>query len=243
MARPVLIAWRTYIAPITALRPVRWGVPLGLLLIVIIAAGRFTGLVPREALAELQRFLLLPGIPLLAAVLGEMALRDGITQRTLLYSLLGPVSRATLASVRTAATGTLLAFGALVLLIATKLIAGGPWDALLRELVTVLLAAWAYTAMASVVHLLTSRGLIVNVALYGIFDYPLGRLPIALRLLAPSHHVRTLADLHDPLPIPLTVPVPEADPIAAIAILAAVAALATLGAALLFANKRLPDLC
>jgi len=58
-------------------------------------------------------------------------------------------------------------------------------------------------------------------------------------VLAPSHHVRTLADFSDPLHIPITVPVAPADPIVSTLVLLVVAVAATLAVAALFANKKL----
>jgi len=243
MTRPALIAWRSYIAPITTLRAARIGVPIAVLLLAAIAAGRFLGLIPPEALSDLQHFIILPGVPLFAALLGEMALRDGITQRTLLYPLLGPVPRGTLAAVRTTAAALLLAAATVALMAALKLIAGGFGPGAAREMAAIVLASCVYTALAGVVHILSSRGLILNLAIYAVCDYPLGRLPVGLRVLAPSHHVRTLADFSDPLRIPISVPVAAADPLASTLVLLVIAAVATLAVAAIFANKKLPELC
>ncbi len=243
MIRSALIAWRSYIAPITTLRAARIAIPIGILLIAAVAAGRFLGLVSPESLSDFQHFIILPGVPLLAALLGEMALRDGITQRTLLYPLLGPVPRGTLAAVRTAAAALLLAAATVALMVVLKLIAGDLGQGTARELAAIVLGACVYTALAGVVHLLSPRGLILNLAIYAIFDYPLGRLPIGLRVLAPSHHVRTLADFSDPFRIPITVPVPSADPLVSTLVLLVVATGATLAGAAIFANKKLPELC
>lgn len=243
MTQSILIAWRGYLAPITTLRAARIGVPIAILLLAAVAAGRFTGLIPPEALEGLQQFIILPGVPLFAALLGEMALRDGITQRTLLYPLLGPVPRGTLAAARTAAAALLLATGTVTLMAAIKLIAGDFGPGAARELAALVLGSCAYTALAGVIHLISPRGLILNLALYAVADYPLGRLPVGLRVLAPSHHVRTLADFSDPLRIPISVPVAPADPIVSTLVLIAIAIAATLAVAALFANKKLPELC
>ncbi len=243
MTRPALIAWRTHLAPIATLRATRIGVAAGVLLVAIVAAIRFTGLIPPDDLGALQRFVILPGVPIFAALLGEMALRDGITQRTLLYPLLGPVPRGTLAAVRTAATATLLAAATMAIIVALKLNAGGPWTNIVRELIAVALASFAYTSLAGIVHLVSPRGLILSLALYGIFDYPLGRLPISLRVLAPSHHVRTLADIPDPFSIPISVRVAEASPAGSAVALAVVVLAALFAGAAIFANKKLAELC
>ncbi len=243
MNRSVLIAWRSYIAPITTLRAARIGFPVGFLLVAGVAAGRFLGLIAPESLRELEHFIILPGVPLFAALLGEMALRDGITQRTLLYPLLGPVPRGTLALVRTAAAALLLAAATIALMVVLELIAGDLGPGTVRELAAILLAVCVYTALAGVVHLLSPRGLILNLAIYAVLDYPLGRLPVGLRVLAPSHHVRTLADFSDPLQIPISVPVAPADPLVSTVVLLVIAAAATVTGAAIFANKKLPELC
>jgi hypothetical protein len=243
MTRPALIAWRTYLAPLATLRAARIGVPIVLFLIAAVAALRFSGLIKPDTLRDLQHFVILPGIPLFAALLGEMALRDGITQRTLLYPLLGPVPRGTLATVRTAATAALLAVASIALLIVLRLIAGGPWTNIMRELVAVVLAAFAYTSLAGIVHLVSPRGLILSLALYGIFDYPLGRLPISLRVLAPSHHVRTLADISDPFSIPISVHVAAASPAGSAVVLVIIVLVALVAGAVIFTNKKLAELC
>jgi len=242
MTRAALIAWRTYLAPIATLRATRIGVAAGVFLVAAVAAIRFSGFVSPDTLRDLQHFFILPGVPIFAALLGEMAVRDGITQRTLLYPLLGPVPRGTLAAVRTAATAALLAAATIAVLMALKLIAGGPWTNIARELVGVVLASFAYTSLAGIVHLISPRGLILNLALYGIFDYPLGRLPISLRVLAPSHHVRTLADIPDPISIPISVRVASASPAGSAVALVVIALAALVVGAAIFANKKLAEL-
>ena len=243
MNRSVRIALRGYLAPMMALRPLRIGSSVAVLLLASLGFGRVMGFISADALADLRAYVFIPGIPLFATLFGEIALRDGITQRTLLYPLMGPVSRHTLAAVRTLTTGVLLFLGTLILLIAIKLLAGDGWSSFAREVCALLLGCCTYAALAGVLHLLTSRGLVLALGVFGLLDYPLGRLPVALRSMAPSFHVRVLADAQDSFALPFTVAVPAADPLGSTFILIALTVAGTVVAALIFGRRNLPGLC
>jgi len=111
----ISIAFWTYVIPMTATRAMRIGLGLFFVFVISIVVLYMSGFVPKEfidtALIGLRHFLVMAGLPVAAVLLSEIPVRDGITHRTLLYPLLGPVPRVTLSIVRLLATGTILAIG------------------------------------------------------------------------------------------------------------------------------------
>lgn len=237
------IAFDGFLAPLFATKGFRRLLFALVVILVGLIVLYYVGWIDRKDLTEIRHLFILPGLPIGAALLGEMALRDGITQRTLLYVLMGPVSRPWLAAVRTVATGFLLATGVATGLIVLHALRGRSWDQLPLELVATLLGALAYTSLFGVVHLITRRGLVTCLALYGVFDQVLGRLPFSLRLLAPSYHLGVLTDVQDTFNLPVSVSAASSSEWASAFALVAITVAGVAAAALLFSRKPLGELC
>lgn len=237
------IALRSFVAPMASLRGFRAALVMAVLIFAVLALGRFSGIISPDLLASLRAFIIIPGIPLLAIPIAEMALRDGITHRTLLLPLMGPTPRPTLAVVRTLATGLILFAGVALLLVATRAMARAGFAGAGRELWAALLASLAYVAIYGLLHLVTRRGLIAGLALLGTLDYPLGRMPFAIRSIAPSYHVRVLADQIDSFPLPIFIEMPAASTFTSTITLAIWIVAVTFVTAVIFSRKNLPTLC
>lgn len=199
--------------------------------------------ISESTLSGLHSFALVPGLPLAAILLSEMPLRDGIRQRTLLYPLLGPVSRGQLAAVRTLATAGLLALTVGFLVLVTGLFRPGGIGMVGRELAAVALAAPAYIGLFGVVHMLTRRGLIAGLVIYGLFDEPLGRLPFAIRNLSPSYHYRVLLDRLVEIDLPITLGAPDDSVAVSVGVLLVMGIALTAAGAYLFSRRNLGELC
>ena len=162
--RDISIAFWTYLLPITSTRAFRVGIVIFLLFIGVIGLGFMIGFFASNAseamLSGLRMFLVVPGLPVAAILFSEMALRDGIRQRTLLYPLLGPVPRTTMAVVRTLVTAALLVIGLSLLLLVVFALQRGEGGFPARELMAVLLGSFAYMGLFGLVHLVSRRGLI-----------------------------------------------------------------------------------
>lgn len=237
------IAWKSLTAPMASTRGFRAALVMAFLILAVIALGRISGIISPGLLNDLRAFIIMPGIPLLAIPISEMALRDGITHRTLLLPLLGPAPRPTLAVVRTLATGLILFTGVALLLLVARAVALAGFGGLGRELWAALLATLTYVALFGLLHLLTRRGLITGLAVLGILDYPLGRMPFAIRVIAPSFHVRVLSDRIDSFPLPIFIDMPAASVFTSTITLALWIAALTFLTAVVFARKNLPTLC
>lgn len=243
MAVAVGIAFWSYLAPMASARALKVSIAVALLFLCIVLVGHGLGWISRESLAEVRAFAIIPGLPVAATLLSEMALRDGITHRTLLYPLLGPVSRTTLAVVRTAVTGLVLFTGTTLVVLLLRVLERASWGAFPRELLALLLASLAYTGLFGLVHLITRRGLIVSLILFGLFDNSIGRLPFSLRVIAPSYHLRYLAHLEKPLPIPIDLEPGGGSVLGSTIFLLALAAATTALSAWFFSRKNLGELC
>ena len=243
MIRDIRIAFFSYLASLASSRATRRASILAILLLLAVCAGRFSGLLPPATFSDIAAFVILPGVPLFAVLLSEMTLRDGLGNRTLLYPLLGPVSRGRLATVRTIATGLLLFLGAALLLAVVKALGGLAFTNYPRELLAMLLGSLAYVAIFGFIHLLSNKALIISLGLYAILDEPFGRLPFTLRNLAPSYHLRVLADKIDSMPIPVAIETAGASiPISTVVLIALLLIFGGL-TALLFSRKNLVSLC
>ncbi len=247
MSRPAVIAYRAYLAPMLATRGFKLSIIFGFVYIGLaglamvlgeIAPGMFAG-----ALESIRISLIVPGIPVAAILFGEMPLRDGIRQRTLLYQLLGPVPRPVLAAVRTLMTAGLLAAGACVLMLATRVLSGAGLENYGREIWAIVLGAVAYTGIFGLIHVANRRGLIGGLAFYFVFDQSLGQLPFALRRLSPSYHLSVLADRVIDFHFPVSVTPPEPSMLVSSMVLAAIGAVTLVATAILFTRKSLGDLC
>jgi hypothetical protein len=160
-----------------------------------------------------------------------------------LYPLLGPVPRKTLALVRTLATAGVLAVGISIVVVIVRLVQNEGLALLGRELLAVWLGAGAYVGLFGIVHLITRRGLIGGLALYGLLDDPLGRIPFALRNLSPSYHMRVLADQEMEISLPIAIVPPASSFLASTVVLIVLAALFAAVAAFLFSRKNLAEIC
>jgi hypothetical protein len=248
MRRQAEIALWTYLIPLASTRAFR----IGLLIVVL-----FLGMVGLSVLLRsisdvfasfsfrgLREWVIVPGVPLLAILFSEIPIRDGIRQRTLLYPLLGPVSRNMLALVRTGATAVMLAAGASLAVILVRLLHGSGLSPLPGELLAIWLAAAVYIPLFGVFHLITRRGLIAGLGFYAMLDAPMARLPFELRNVSPSFHVRVLADQVieiEGLPIPIQAP--ETSMLVSVIVLLIIAAVFLGLGGFLFGRKDLGEIC
>jgi hypothetical protein len=242
-----VIALRSYLVPLVAARALKLVV---LLLVGVLGlAGISLMLSPlsdffaRESLDGLRRAVVFPGLPILAILMSEIPLRDGIRHRTLLYPLLGPVSRFTLAWVRTLATGVVLALLLTLVISVIRLLAKHTEISWERELLAIGFGAPAYIALYGLVHMLVRRGLIAGLGILMLFDGPLSQMPFALRMLAPSYHVNVLADQVIDFKLPVPIPAPEPSIPVSIAVLVGMTVVLTLGVGIVFGKKDLGELC
>ena len=237
------IAFWSYIAQLAPARAIKLFLGIAALLIIGAYAGHSSGLIPRAFFENLHGSLIVLGIPLFATLLSEISLRDGISNRTLLYPLLGPVSRSTVATVRTLTTGLLLFLGTSALVTIVRLICEVPWATYPRELCAILLGSLVYVAIAGFVHLLTTKGLITSLAIFSILDHPIGRLPFSLRNIAPSYHTRILADQTDTFALPISVGISHTPFIGSLIYLIVLTTIAIVATAFVFKRKNLGKLC
>jgi hypothetical protein len=129
------------------------------------------------------------------------------------------------------------------MVLAVRLICSAPLGAFPRELLALFLGSFTYGALGSVLHLITSKGLIAGLAVFGGLDFAIGRLPFSMAQIAPSYHVRVLADQMDAFTIPIALDAPDPSVFAAAVTLIACAAAGTAVAAILFARRNLATLC
>ena len=200
MLEAFAIAWRTQRISLLASSKTRRGLILYALALALgLVLTLFVGNADGESV---QRMILTYLLPLLSLLMAESITREGMTQRTLLYPLLGPVPRGVLAGAR------LLVMVALTfMLLALPMLLLG-WEGLRAALWALLalgLGAYFYIGLAALVHGFTRRGLIAGLAFFWIFDLQLARIPLGLRQLAPLSHVWTVAGL-DKLPNPFGLP-------------------------------------
>ena len=209
----------------------------------LVLAGIVTGMLPREALDEIRYRLLMPGVPLASLVVSELALRDGISQRTLLYAHLGPVSRQTQALVRTGITAGLLAIHMVVLVGVLSLVSGASVTVAGRHILAVRVGVMAYVTLGGLVYLYVRRGLVAGLLLYVLVDLPLGSLPFSMRNLVPSAHVLIVAGHAPALNVHGVIQTPDASWILSLGILGLFAAGAMVLTAYRFGRLDLSELC
>jgi len=230
-----------------ATRAMRIGIALCALFVLaavlIFASGAVSSTFMFEALNSMRHFLVMVGLPVGAVLLSEIPIRDGITHRTLLYPLLGPVPRTTIALVRLVVTAAVLALVTSVLLVLIRALLKDGFEFLPRELLAVTLGAFAYVALFGLIHLFNRRGLITGLAVLLIFDLPLGRLPFSLRNVSPSYHLGVIANQQETMHLPISFGSPATSLPTSIGVLVVIAVV--FGAAVVFGFKRknLGDLC
>lgn len=240
-----LVAFWTYVLPMTSLRAIRIGILLLLGLVGLVALAIALGAISEDAteamLLALRGFVVFPGVPIGAILLSEMPVRDGIRHRTLLYPLLGPVSRPTLAIVRTLTTGCVLALGSVLayLLLYVFLREGN----VARDLLAVTVGSFVYVAVFGLVHLMSDRGLTGSLAVFVLLDWPIGLLPLGLRNLSPSYHFKVIADRDTIMQLPLSIGLPSQSLSLSLLLILVLGALFLAASAYLFKRRSLGEIC
>jgi hypothetical protein len=240
------IAFWTYVLPMMSLRAIRIGLFLLLGLVGLVALAIGLGAISKDAtdamLLALRGFVVFPGVPIGAILLSEMPLRDGIRHRTLLYPLLGPVPRPLLAVVRTLATGGVLAIGAVLgyLLLYVFLREGNVG----RDVLAVTLGSIAYVSVFGLVHLVSDRGLTAGLAVFALLDWPIGLLPLQLRNVSVSYHLKVIADRDTIMQLPISIGLLPAQSLALSCVLIlALGAVFLALTAYLFQRRNLGEIC
>lgn len=244
---PASIAFWTFLFPMIATRAMR----IGLVLFVAFLAGLgllfVSGFISSEFVTEgllgMRQFLVMAGIPVAAVLLSEIPIRDGITHRTLLYPLLGPVPRTTLAVVRVLVIGAVLALGGSALMLLIRVLLQDGFAFLPRELLSVTLGSFAYVAMFGFVHLYNRRGLITGLVILFLFDIPLGKVPFTLRNISPSYHMGVIADQQMSMQLPISFGQPATSVTMSALILVGIAVVFGVAVAAGFKRKNLGELC
>jgi hypothetical protein len=241
------IAFWTFVTPMTSLRALRLGVLLFIVACLALAALVATGTVSERimhvALTGLRHGLIVAGVPIGAVLLSEMSLRDGMTNRTLLYPLLGPTPKVVLAVVRTLVSATLLAIGAIVLLLLIRVFMRDGFSFLGREIMAVVLAAYAYVGLFGLIHLYNRRGLISGLAFFLILDKPLSAVPFKLRYVAPSYHVGVVGNQLEAMKLPIPIEAPASSVFWSSVFLVVLFAATLVITAWAFRRKDLGELC
>lgn len=244
---PISTAFWTYVIPLTSTRAMRIGLVLFVGFVAVVVLLFVSGLVASgfvtAALHGMRHFLIMLALPATAILLSEMPIRDGITHRTLLYPLLGPVPRVTLAVVRVLVTGAVLAVASGALLVLIRVLLRDGFDFVGRELLAVGLGSFAYVSLFGLVHLYVRRGLITGVAILFFFDLPLGRVPFSLRNISLSYHMGVISAQQETMQLPIVFATPESSVTMSALVLLAAAAVLCAAVALGFNRKSLGDLC
>ena len=247
MPNPAAVAFRGFLSPMFSTRGVRLGFFIGIgAILIIITAIVLQKMFPdifSNILDSILKVAIVPGIPLAAVLAGEMPLRDGIRQKTLLYQMLGPAPRPVLALVRTAMVAAVLAAVACLLVALIRIVDGASLAPLPREMFAVALGCAAYTGLYGLIHLISQRGLIGCLAFYFMLDQPLAQLPFSLRSLSPSYHLSVLADRVIEMELPVPMAPPDPNFLVSTLVLAALAAVTVAVTAWLFSRKSLGELC
>lgn len=243
MSRPaVLVAAHTLLATLWAARVSKLLLVAAGLLLAVVAVGWRAHWIDPGMAYNIRTTLLVPGLPILAVSMAELPLRDGLTQRTLLYTLLGPVPRSLLCLVRTAVAALVLGVGLGALVLLLRLFSFAPTEGLGRELAAVALGSACYVGLFGLLHLLSKHGLVAGLGVV-LCDYLLAKVPFGMRGFAPAAHLANLADIWvvDTQGLPLKV-----SPIALPTSVVVLGAVALLGAALAtwrFTRMDLEELC
>jgi hypothetical protein len=241
--RNLNIAFQSCLAPMASARAIKIALIISILFLAVVITGRVLGFVDADDLANLRAIALIPGLPIAAIILSEMALRDGISHKTLLYPLLGPVSRPALALVRTLVTALILIVGMTLVLLILHFLRSAGWSSFPREFYSVLLGALAYTGAFSIIHLFTKRGMIISLALYFIFDHFIGQIPFSLRNMVPSYHLRILTNLEETFQLPIPISLDSGTAGEASIYLLIMAVIGYGLTAYIFSKKNLGELC
>lgn len=244
---PITTAFWTYIIPMTSTRAWKIGIVLTALFaacVVLMYVGGFLASdFVFEALMGMRHFLIMVGVPVGAILLSEMPIRDGITHKTLLYPLLGPVPRTTLAVVRIVVTGAILAVGSALMLLLIRALLGEGFGFFPRELLSVFLGAFVYVALFGIVHLYNRRGLIAGLVILFVFDKPIGMLPFSLRNISPSYHMGVISNQQEGMHLPITIGAPASSVTMSVIVLIGIIVVFSAAIAYGFKKKDLGDIC
>jgi hypothetical protein len=244
---PISTAFWTYVIPMASTRAMRIGLVLFVLFVAIVVLVFVSGLLASgfvfDILYGMRHFLIMIAVPAAAILLSEIPIRDGISHRTLLYPLLGPVPRTTIAVVRVVVTGAVLTIASGALLLLIRILLRDGMGFLPRELLAVTLGSFAYVSLFGLLHLYARRGLITGVAILFFFDMPLGRLPFSLRNISLSYHVGVISEQSESMQLPISFGAPETSVTMSALILLGAAAVLCAAIALGFKRKKLGDLC
>lgn len=252
MPHPVSIAFWTYVTPMMGTRAFRVGLLAFVgfvgLIVILFTGGFIASWASTYGLVAVRHFIITAGLPIGAILLSEMSLRDGISQRTLLYPLLGPVDRTTLAVVRTLVTGALLGVTTALLLMLIRVLLQDAGGFLLREAGAVILGAFAYVGFFGIFHLFGKRALISGLAYLFILDVPVGQIPLNIRSISLSYHVGVISNQQEDMAlnfagVNLSLPGPEPSVPLAVVVLGAVAVATVAITAGFFRRKSLGELC
>jgi hypothetical protein len=190
----VFVAARTLLATLWASRASKLLLGSGVVLLAVVAVGSRANWIDPGTAYGIRTTLVVPGLPVVAVAVAELPLRDGLSQRTLLYPLLGPVSRSVLCLVRTAVAALVLCLGMSALVLLLRPFSYTPTEGLGRELAAVALGSVCYVGLFGLLHLLSKHGLVAGLGV-AFADYMLGKVPFAMRGFAPAAHLANLADI------------------------------------------------
>lgn len=243
--RELGIALRSYLLPLprtTAFRLSLLGVAIVYLLALLIRMMGHAPSIDGELSFEMGKALLMPGVPIFALLVSELPLREGIRHRTILYPLLGPASRDSLALVRSVATAVLfgLTFG--VMVVGVEWIGGRSVSDLGAPFLAATLGGVAFTAVFGFIQLLLTRGLAAGLLWYLLFDESISKIPFELCRLSVSYHVRVLAGMQEFFELPVA-DVPAEHRLASVLVLVVITVLALLATMILFRKRDLAELC
>jgi hypothetical protein len=244
---PLVTAFWIYIIPMTSTRAFRIGLALFLLSIAAIVLFFMSGFLASDivtsALIGMQHFLLMIGLPVGALIMAEIPIRDGITHRTLLYPLLGPIPRVTHALVRVTVTSLILAFAIACLLLLIRIMLKEGFEMFPRELLSIALGSLTYVALFGLIHLVNRRGLISGLAIFFLVDLPLGKVPFDIRNISPSYHMGVISGQEETYDLPIIVGMPSTSVMISALILIAIAVVFGALIAIGFKRKNLGELC
>jgi hypothetical protein len=242
---PRAIAARAFVASLAQSRSSRRRFWVGGLALLVLAGAASLADLGGASSTVLRRQVLVPGVPVLALLLGDLALRDGLQQKTLLHDLLGPVPRSTLALVRGGITAVLAGLLALVVAASFGVATLSRPEAIAREALAAALGGFAYAGISVALHTFLRRAFIAGLLGLFLVDILLGALPLALRNAAPSAHLLLLAGYSPAngigeVALPFAVAAPSAW--LSIAVLVSAGTAGLLLAAWRFARMDLPEL-
>lgn len=239
----VAVALRGQWLGLRSLRSTRVVLLLSLLFLLLALLSRAIGWLDADTFSTLRLSLIGVGVPIAAIVMAEIPLRDGMTHRTLLLSMLSPVSRGQLFVARHALV--LMVLFALFAGLGTvlQLLGGFEGSAWGMDLVAIACGLWCYLGIWGLISLLTKHALALGLAVFLLADYQLARFPLGLRNAAPVAHVQNLLGVVEveTLGLPVKVQAPEAWVSALVLLL--LGALCFAVAALAFRRRSLAELC